>query len=179
MKLLILDRDGVINFDSAAYIKTAEEWQPLPGSIGAITAFCSAGFEVVVATNQSAIGRGLLGVDELHAIHSRMHHLVEQQGGRIADVFFCPHLPEDNCRCRKPNTGLLEAIESKYECRTSGCWLVGDSMADIELARRKGCLPILVRTGNGRATENLLQGAADVRVFDDLACAARALLAEH
>ena len=135
MKLLILDRDGVINRDSAAYIRSAAEWQPLPGSIEAISAFCEAGFEVVIATNQSGIGRGLFDVGELEAMHSKLHHLTEERGGRIAGIFYCPHVPEDNCHCRKPDTGLLEAIEKEYGCSTSGCWLVGDSLADIELAR--------------------------------------------
>jgi D-glycero-D-manno-heptose 1,7-bisphosphate phosphatase len=176
MKFVILDRDGVINFDSDAYIKSVEEWQPIPGSIDAIAALSRAGFEVVVATNQSGLSRGLFGLDELEAMHAKLRALVEERGGHVGGIFYCPHLPEEHCGCRKPATGLLDAVEQEYGCEVSGSILVGDSLKDIELARRKGCTPVLVLTGNGATTRARLDDTTDVRVFDDLAAAAAALL---
>jgi D-glycero-D-manno-heptose 1,7-bisphosphate phosphatase len=178
MKLVVLDRDGVINFDSADYIKNASEWIPVPGSIEAIAALSQAGFEVVIATNQAGLARGLFGVDELECMHDKLRGLVEARQGRVGAIFYCPHGPEDGCDCRKPGTGLLDAIEREYGCSLSGCCFIGDSMKDVLAARRKGCRPVLVRTGNGSATEAQLDvdGDCDVAVFDDLAAAARALV---
>ena len=180
MKFVLLDRDGVINFDSDAYIKSVDEWQPIPGSIEAIAALSQAGFEVVVVTNQSGLSRGLFGLDELEAMHAKMRALVEAQGGTIGGIYYCPHLPQDNCGCRKPQTGLLDAVERDYGCAVAGSVLVGDSMKDVELARRKHCRPVLVRSGNGAKTlAALCPGGDDVRVFDDLAAAAAAILGER
>lgn len=179
MKFVILDRDGVINFDSPDYIKTRDEWQPIPGSIEAIAALSRAGYEIVVATNQSGLGRGLFGLDELEAMHQKLCALVEERGGRIGSIFYCPHLPQDGCTCRKPATGLLDAAEREYACSLAGSVVIGDSMKDIELARAKACRPILVSTGNGIATSAALgAGDADVRVFNDLAAAVVAILNE-
>ncbi len=180
MKFVLLDRDGVINVDSDAYIKSVDEWQPIPGSIGAIAALSRAGFEIVVVTNQSGLSRGLFGLDELEAMHAKMRALVEEQGGTIGGIYYCPHLPQDNCGCRKPRTGLLDALERDYGCTVAGSVLVGDSMKDVELARRKHCRPVLVRSGNGAKTLAALDPASgDVRVFDDLAAAAAVILGEQ
>jgi len=180
MKFVLLDRDGVINFDSDAYIKSVDEWQPIPGSIEAIAALSRAGFEIVVVTNQSGLSRGLFGLDELEAMHAKLRALVEADGGTIDGIYYCPHLPEDDCNCRKPRTGLLDAVEQDYGCPVADSVLVGDSMKDVELARRKGCRPVLVRTGNGARTLAALAGTGDdVCVFDDLAAVAAAILGKR
>ena len=180
MKFVLLDRDGVINFDSDAYIKSVDEWRPIPGSIEAIAALSRAGFEIVVVTNQSGLSRGLFGLDELEAMHAKLRALVEEQGGAVGGVYYCPHLPEDDCNCRKPRTGLLDAVERDYGCPVADSVLVGDSMKDVELARRKGCRPVLVRTGNGARTLAALAGAGDdVCVCDDLAAVAAAILGKR
>jgi len=180
MNFVILDRDGVINADSPDYIKGVAEWQPIPGSIDAMARLSQAGFELVVATNQSGLSRGLFDLDDLEAIHQHMRELVEQAGGRIGAVFYCPHLPEDHCKCRKPATGLLDAAEAEYGCSVAGSFLVGDSLKDIQLARRKGCIPILVLSGNGMATRAALGVTADeLHVVDDLAAATRVILDEQ
>ena len=177
MKFVILDRDGVINFDSPHYIRAAEEWQPIPGSIEAIARLSQAGFELIVATNQSGLGRGLFGLDALEAMNTKLCTLVEARGGRIGAIFYCPHRPEDGCDCRKPASGLLDAAEREYGCSVAGSALVGDSMKDMELARAKACRPMLVLTGNGQETlRQLGPDDGDVRVFADLAAAADAIL---
>lgn len=179
MKFVILDRDGVINVDSPDYIRSADEWRPIAGSIEAIVALSQAGREVIVATNQSGLGRGLFGLDELEAMHQKLRSLVEERGGRVGGIFYCPHRPEDHCACRKPATGLLDAAEREYGCSLAGSPLIGDSMKDIGLARAKACLPVLVLTGNGAQTRDQLgEQDTDVRVFDDLSAAADALLAQ-
>ncbi len=177
MRFVILDRDGVINLDSPDYIRTPDEWHAVPGSIEAIAALSRAGYEVIVATNQSGLGRGLFGLDELEAMHQKLRTLVEACDGRVGGIFYCPHRPEEHCACRKPATGLLDAAEREYGCPVAGSTLIGDSMKDIELARAKACHPVLVLTGNGTQTQAQL-GAddTDVRVFADLAAAAAALL---
>ena len=179
MKLVILDRDGVINYDSSQFIKSPAEWRPIPGSLEAIARLNQAGYRVVVATNQSGLGRGLFGLDELEAMHQKLCALVEERGGRIGSIFYCPHLPQDGCTCRKPATGLLDAAEREYDCSLAGSIVIGDSMKDIGLARAKACQPMLVLTGNGVATSAALgAGDADVRVFNDLAAAVVAILNE-
>ena len=179
MRFVILDRDGVINVDSPDYIRTPGQWQPIPGSIEAIAALSRAGFEIIVATNQSGLGRGLFGLGELEAMHRKLCAAVEERGGRIGSIFYCPHRPDDGCACRKPATGLLDAAERQYGGSHAGSVRVGDTMRDIELARAKDCAPVLVLTGNGIKTSARL-GAhdADVRVFNDLAAAAVAILHE-
>jgi D-glycero-D-manno-heptose 1,7-bisphosphate phosphatase len=176
-RLVILDRDGVINVDSDAYIKSPEEWQALPGSLGAIRDLCGAGFEVVVATNQSGVGRGLFDGETLAAIHRRMRDAVQAAGGRLAGIYFCPHHPDEACDCRKPAPGLLRQVARDFARPLNGVPVVGDSARDLEAAVAVGARPILVRTGKGAGTEAAL--AIDAEVFDDLAAAAAALIDEQ
>lgn len=178
---VILDRDGVINRDSPHYIRSLADWQPLPGSIAAIARLSRAGRQVVIATNQSGIGRGLITPAALAAMHAELVARVEAAGGAIAGIFYCPHTPEDRCSCRKPRTGLFDAIARRFTIDIRGLPAVGDSLRDLEAARAAGCEPLLVRTGNGRATEAKLAdpGLAQwrtVAVYDDLAAVADALL---
>lgn len=178
MKLVILDRDGVINFDSEQFIKSPEEWKPIPGSLEAIAALNQAGFRVVVASNQSGIGRGLFEMATLNAIHAKMHKMVAQAGGRIEAIFFCPHPADSNCACRKPKAGMFQDIAARYHTDLAGVYAIGDSPRDIEAAAAAGAKPILVLTGKGTKTSNKSGLPADVRIFDNLAAAARALIAE-
>jgi D-glycero-D-manno-heptose 1,7-bisphosphate phosphatase len=173
---VVLDRDGVINRESAAFIKSADEWLPLPGSLEAIGALSRAGFAVVVATNQSGVGRGLISRSALEEIHGRMVRGVEQAGGKLAGIFFCPHRPEDGCNCRKPRPGLLQQIEVQFGCSLKGRPVIGDSRRDLQAAEAIGARAILVRTGNGRQTERELDSGSMVEVFDDLAAAAESLI---
>lgn len=180
MPIIVLDRDGVINQDSDTYVKSADEWIPLPGSIEAIAKLSRAGHQIVVATNQSGLARGLFDLDDLEAMHAKMRALVEDAGGEIAAIFYCPHGPDDNCRCRKPKPGLLDAIEAEFDTSLHGCWLVGDSLRDLQAGLEKGCRPALVKTGKGEMTLQKMLSEPDVRladtaVFDDLAGFARFL----
>ncbi len=169
MKLVILDRDGVINHDSADYIKGPGEWRPLPHSLDAIACLNRSGYRVVVATNQSGIGRGLFSVQDLHRIHARMLEELKVHGGYIEAIFFCPHTPDDQCDCRKPKPGLLLDLAARLKAPLGGAYAIGDSQRDLDAARAAGARPLLVRTGNGRQTEQGLTAASDVPVFDDLA----------
>jgi D-glycero-D-manno-heptose 1,7-bisphosphate phosphatase len=177
MKVVVLDRDGVINEDSADYIKSEAEWQPLPGSIEAIAYLSKAGFQIAVATNQSGLGRGLFDDYALARMHQKLCTLVEEQGGQLDGIFYCPHLPDAGCECRKPSIGLLQQIEAEFSCNLEGQFFVGDSMKDLQAARSFSCKPLLVRTGNGAATETILGDEFSdsdlVPVFDDLASAAK------
>lgn len=182
MSLVILDRDGVINEDTGDFIKSAEECRPIPGSIEAIARLCQAGFTPVVATNQSGLGRGLFDLDDLEAIHAKLTQLVEAEGGSLGGIFYCPHHPDDDCKCRKPKTGILEAIEAEFNTSVQGLPFIGDNLRDLQAAEAKRCQPILVRTGNGEATLKLLiEGEAnlfaqEVPNFDNLAMAADYLI---
>ena len=184
MALLILDRDGVINEDSDAYIRSLEEWIPIPGSIEAIAALSRAGFRIAIATNQSGLSRGYFTLDTLQEIHAKLYQLVEEKGGSIAGIFYCPHLPDEGCNCRKPATGLIEAIEAELEESAVGAYFIGDSLKDLQAARSHGCRPVLVKTGKGCDTYSALadgSGAAgislnQVAVYDDLAQASREIL---
>lgn len=171
MNLIILDRDGVINQDSDDYIKSVDEWIPIPGSIDAIAALSAAGFTVVVATNQSGISRQYFDEFELARMHQKMCSLVEEAGGEVAGVFFCPHGPDEGCDCRKPQPGLLRQIETEFATSVEGVPFVGDTAKDILTARLVGCVPVLVRTGKGvRTLEDASPGELDdVEVFDSLA----------
>jgi D-glycero-D-manno-heptose 1,7-bisphosphate phosphatase len=149
IKLVILDRDGTINQDSDEYIKSADEWVALPGALDAIARLNHAGWHVVVASNQSGLGRGLFEVSELNDIHDRMHQQLAAVGGRIDAVFYCPHAPGDTCRCRKPELGLFEQIGERYGISLKGVPAVGDSVRDLVAAVALGCEPHLVLTGKG------------------------------
>ena len=178
-RLVVLDRDGVINRESADFIRTPDEWVPLPGSIQAIADLTRAGFAVVVASNQYGIGRGLFTADTLAAIHARMAGTIEAAGGRLAGIFVCPHRPEDACECRKPRPGLMQQIEAHFGLTLRGQPVIGDSRRDLEAAWQVGARAILVRTGNGASTEQGLDGGAVVEVLPDLAAAAALLIAER
>lgn len=176
-RLLVLDRDGVINADSPDYIKSPDEWQPLPGSIDAIARATRAGWTVAVASNQSAIGRGMIDEDILGAIHDKMLSLVEDAGGRIDIIAWCPHRPDENCNCRKPRTGLLERISSELGIPLQGAVMIGDSKKDMDAAKAAGMRPVLVRTGNGNDVAEAVSASAAF-VADDLASAVERLLTE-
>lgn len=175
MKLIILDRDGVINHDSDAYIKSLEEWIPIPGSVEAIAALSKAGWTVAVATNQSGIARGYYPLSVLESMHARLRELVAEQGGEVGLIVQCPHGPDEGCECRKPKPGMLRQIGEHYGVPLSGIWFVGDSASDLETARAVDCQPVLVKTGKGERT--LAKGLpAGTLVFDDLAAVAAQLL---
>lgn len=175
MKLLILDRDGVINQDSDAYIKSVEEWIPIPGSIEAIAQLSRAGWTVAVATNQSGVARGYYPLETLDAMHARLRELVAEQGGEVGLIVHCPHGPNDGCDCRKPKPGMLKQIAAHYGVPLVGVWFVGDSSGDLEAAQAVDCQPVLVRTGKGETT--LAKGLpGNTLLFDDLAAIAAHLL---
>jgi len=185
MAILVLDRDGVINEDSDDYIRNLAEWHPIPGSIEAIARLSRAGYRVAVATNQSGLSRGYFTLDDLEAIHASLCRQVEEQGGHIAGIFYCPHAPGEGCNCRKPAIGLLQAIASELGESPAGSWFIGDSLKDLQAARRYHCQPVLVRTGKGEETLAQLHSAGvalddplDIPVYADLAAAARELLAD-
>ena len=186
MPLVVIDRDGVINEDSHEYICSLADWQPIPGSIEAIADLSRAGYTIAIATNQSGLGRGYFGLEELEAIHARLRRQVEERGGHIAGIFYCPHLPGEGCRCRKPATGLLEAIEAELGVSPRGAVFIGDSLKDLQAAQAYGCLPVLVKTGKGKATLSTLQSGdtqvangATIPVFEDLAGAAHDILLQQ
>ena len=148
-RLVILDRDGTINADSDEYVKSADEWVPLPGALDAIARLNHAGWHVVVASNQSGLGRGLFDIAALNAMHAKMHKLLAAAGGRVDAVFFCPHSPEDVCNCRKPAPGLFEQISERYGMDLKGVHSVGDTLRDLQAGAAVGCQPHLVLTGKG------------------------------
>lgn len=168
MKLIILDRDGVINYDSEHYIKTPDEFLPIPGSLEAIAKLKQLGCTVAIATNQSGIGRGLYTEVTLQAIHQKLQDLLSHYQVKIDYICYCPHLPSDHCHCRKPETGLLEQIEQHFHCSLAETYVVGDSLRDIEAAQKAGSLPILVKTGNGKMTLDKLNKADRIPVYENL-----------
>ncbi len=179
MPLVVLDRDGVINADSKAYIKSPGEWRPIPGSLEAIAALTEAGWTVAVASNQSGVARGLFDLATLGAINARMESSVRAAGGELAGVFFCPHGPDDGCDCRKPKPGLLHQIAEAYGTTLEGIPVIGDSARDLAAAEAVGARPILVLTGNGPATlAARSEEGQETEVYPDLRTAAGALLAE-
>ena len=151
-KLIVLDRDGVINHDSEQFIKSPDEWRAIPGSLEAIARLNHAGYRVVVATNQSGVGRGLLDFATLNAIHDKMHRALAQAGGRVDAVFFCPHTADSRCECRKPKPGMLHAIAGRFDVSLKGVPNVGDSLRDLQAGFVAGCTPYLVLTGKGEKT---------------------------
>ncbi len=176
MKLIILDRDGVINYDSDQFIKSPDEWKPLPGSLEAIARLVQADYRVVVATNQSGIGRGLFDMATLNAIHDKMHKAVAHAGGRIDAIFFCPHAAASDCNCRKPRAGMLEEIAARYNVDMKGVPAVGDSLRDLECATQLGALPILVLSGKGMKTQAAGGLPLGTLIYPDLAAAVSPLV---
>jgi D-glycero-D-manno-heptose 1,7-bisphosphate phosphatase len=176
MKLIVLDRDGVINYDSPSYIKSPDEWRPIPGSLNAISQLNQAGFHVVVATNQSGVGRGMYDMTTLNAIHDKMHRALAQAGGRVDAIFFCPHPSEANCNCRKPKTGMFEDIARRFNTSLAGVPVVGDSLRDLEAAAAVKAAPMLVLTGNGKKTQREKELPEGTRIFADLAAAVAGLV---
>lgn len=176
--LIILDRDGVINEDSDAFVKSVDECHLIPGSVDAIARLCDAGYQVVVATNQSGISRGLLDEFDLAHIHQYITTRVEEAGGRIEAFVYCPHGPDDNCECRKPKPGLLEKIAAEFGLPLSGCPFIGDSLRDLQAAQAAGCEPVLVLTGNGKKTLSggLPPEFESTRIYKDLSAFAEAQL---
>jgi len=173
--LVILDRDGVINYDSAAYIRSPDEWRPLPGSLEAIAALHARGRRVVVVSNQSGVGRGLFSEATLAAIHAKMIRAIEAAGGAVSGVYYCPHRPEDACACRKPAPGMLLQIAKDLGCSLVGVPFIGDKVSDVLAADAVRARPILVRTGSGRTAEAELRARA-VEIYEDLAAAVSHLL---
>jgi D-glycero-D-manno-heptose 1,7-bisphosphate phosphatase len=152
MKLIILDRDGVINHDSDDFIKSPKEWIPIPGSLEAIARLNQAGYRVVVSTNQSGIARGMFDIVALNAIHQKLHETAKQAGASIDAVFFCPHAADDNCDCRKPKPGMLHTIAKRFNVSLKGVPNIGDSLRDLQAGFVVGCVPYLVLTGKGERT---------------------------
>jgi len=171
MKLVILDRDGVINHDSDHFIKSPEEWRAIPGSLEAIARLTQWGYRVVVATNQSGVGRGLFDMDTLNSIHERMSRAVALAGGRLDAIFFCPHAADSTCECRKPRPGMLREIAQRYGVSLHGVPAIGDSLRDLQAAVAMGAQPILVLTGKGEATHRHPELPATTQVYPDLAAA--------
>ncbi|MCP4186742.1 MAG: D-glycero-beta-D-manno-heptose 1,7-bisphosphate 7-phosphatase [Gammaproteobacteria bacterium] len=168
-RMVILDRDGVINQDSDEYIKSADEWTPLPGALEAISRLKKAGYLVTVASNQSGIARGLFSEDELHKIHDKLRQQLAIRGTEIDGIYYCPHGPRDNCICRKPKPGLLMQIAQKFEINLAETLFVGDDIGDINAAKMANAKPVLVRTGKGEYVMQNFPEAVNVPVYDDLA----------
>lgn len=181
MKVIVLDRDGVINHDSDTYIKSAEEWRPLAGSLEAIARLKHGGYTVVVASNQSGLARGYFDVEALTAMHKKMEEMLAKVGARIDAIFYCPHGPDDGCDCRKPKPGMLLEIGQRFNVPLKDVVFIGDSISDIKAANSAHAKAMLVRTGKGAKAEKMLHieckgGQLDIPVFDDLASAVTAIL---
>ena len=177
MKLVILDRDGVINQDSDQFIKNTTEWKPIPGSLEAIAKLNHAGYRVVVASNQSGIGRGLFDMGALNAINDKMYRALAQVGGRIDALFYCPHAAEANCDCRKPKPGMFIDIAQRFNVDLAGVPSIGDSLRDLQAAAAAGAQPMLVLTGKGAKTEIAGGLPEGTPIFADLAEAVRNIVA--
>jgi D-glycero-D-manno-heptose 1,7-bisphosphate phosphatase len=177
IKLIILDRDGVINVDSDQFIKSPEEWKPIPGSLEAIARLNQWGWRVVLASNQSGVGRGLFGMDTLNAINDKMVRSLAQVGGRLDAIFFCTHAADSTCACRKPKSGLFQQIAERFNVDLAGVPCVGDSLRDLQAGVNVGCEPYLVLTGKGAATHESPELPVGTRVFPDLDAVATALTA--
>jgi D-glycero-D-manno-heptose 1,7-bisphosphate phosphatase len=177
MKIVILDRDGVINQDSDQFIKNTTEWKPIPGSLEAIARLNHAGYRVVVASNQSGIGRGLLDMGALNAINDKMYRVLAQVGGRIDALFYCPHAAEANCECRKPKPGMFIDIAQRFNVNLAGVPSIGDSLRDLQAAAAAGAQPMLVLTGKGEKTEAAGGLPPGTPIFADLAEAVRNIVA--
>ena len=175
---IVLDRDGVINQDSDHYIKSSTEFVLIPQSIEAICQLSQAGYTVVIATNQSGLGRGLFQHQDLMAMHHKLYEAISHQGGKIAGIYFCPHQPNDDCSCRKPKAGLLDQIEQDFNISLKEQVLVGDSLRDLEAGLKKGCQLFLVKTGKGEKTLAAMskEWHSHTQVFDNLYAVAQQLL---
>lgn len=178
MPYIILDRDGVINYDSTEYIKSPDEWKPIPGSLEAIAHLNRAGYRVIIVTNQSGVGRGYYDLATLDQIHEKMVYELATVGGCIEEIFFCPHRPDENCACRKPKAGLLLQIEEKYKLVLKDTYFIGDSYGDVKAALTAGCKPLLVMTGNGAWTLENYPEFSSVPRFDNLMTAAEYVIQE-
>ncbi len=182
MKLIILDRDGVINEDHDNFIKNPDEWIPIPGSLEAIALLNKHDYTVAVATNQSGIARGLYSIETLDAIHAKMHQAVKSAGGHIDAVYYCPHINEDNCECRKPKSKMLQDIAKQFQVdlnapdakKVPG---IGDSLRDLQSFANAGCAPMLVLTGKGEQTLTGGNLPNNTLIFNDLAEAVQHLIA--
>ncbi|WP_298927473.1 D-glycero-beta-D-manno-heptose 1,7-bisphosphate 7-phosphatase [uncultured Ramlibacter sp.] len=182
MKLVILDRDGTINEESDEFIKSPEEWRPLPGALEAIARLNHAGWRVAIASNQSGLGRGLFDVASLNAMHAKMHKLLSAHGGRIDAVFYCPHSPDEGCHCRKPQPGLFEQIGERFGVELKGVPTLGDSIRDLQAGAAAGCEPHLVLTGKGATYKGAAlppEAPPGTLVHADLAAFADHLIARH
>ncbi|TAK72030.1 MAG: D-glycero-beta-D-manno-heptose 1,7-bisphosphate 7-phosphatase [Gammaproteobacteria bacterium] len=180
LPFIILDRDGVINYDSDEYIKSPDEWRPIPGSLDAIAQLNRAGFRVLIATNQSGVARGHYDLDMLSNIHEKLIRELAAHGGYIEEIFFCPHHPEEGCVCRKPKPGLLHQIAEKYGVNLGETFFIGDSHVDIQAAQAAGCKPLLVMTGNGeKVRERHPELFITIPSFADLASAVEFVLLQQ
>lgn len=170
MKLIILDRDGVINEDRDDFVKSAEEWIPIQGSMDAIAFLTQAGYTLAIATNQSGLSRKLFTMGTLSEMHTKMHKLVQQAGGEISGIWFCPHLPEQKCTCRKPQPGMMIDIIDRFKAQAQETWLVGDSLRDLQAIASVGGKPVLVKTGKGIKTLDMYQDELpeNTLIFDNL-----------
>jgi D-glycero-D-manno-heptose 1,7-bisphosphate phosphatase len=177
MKYIILDRDGVINHDSDKYIKSPDEWHPITGSLEAIAELNRAGYHVVIATNQSGVGRGYYDLEMLSMIHEKLMRELSSVGGYVDEIFFCPHHPDDKCGCRKPQPGMLYQIRDRYSLDLKNTYFIGDSSADIEACLIAGCKPLLVLTGNGQKTQEKYAESHQIPAFYDLAAAVQFVIA--
>lgn len=175
MKLIVLDRDGVINFDSDQFIKSPDEWKPIPGSLEAIARLNESGWRVVVASNQSGVGRGLFDMDTLNAINEKMTKALAQVGGRLDAIFFCPHAADSTCDCRKPKPGMFQQIAERFNVDMRGVPVVGDSLRDLQAGLAVGCTPLLVLTGKGVKTQADPALPPGTQIFPDLAAVAAQL----
>ena len=178
MKLIILDRDGVINEDSDDYIKSPDEWIPIPGSLESIGKLSQNGFRVVIITNQSGIGRKIFSIEMLHLIHKKMNTHLSQFGGVIDGIFFCPCRPEENCDCRKPKPGLYNDVSDRLQIPLENVFCVGDKITDIQAAENAGGTPILVRTGKGNDEINSGLVPKHIPIYDDLASFVNKIITE-
>ncbi|WP_054772920.1 D-glycero-beta-D-manno-heptose 1,7-bisphosphate 7-phosphatase [Methylogaea oryzae] len=177
MPWIILDRDGVINRDSDAFIKSPDEWVPIPRSVEAMAELSRHGYRIAVITNQSGIARGLFGLDALEAMHDKMRSLVQTAGGQLDRIYFCPHGPDDGCDCRKPKTGLFERFARDTGADLRGVPAIGDSYRDLQAAAAVGCRPMLVKTGKGLRTQ-AGHPHLPYPVFEDLYDAVQHLIAQ-
>ena len=178
MKLVVLDRDGVINVDSVHFIKNTNEWVPIPGSLEAIALLNQSGYRVAIATNQSGISRGLFDMVTLNAIHDKMHRALNALGGRVDAIFYCPHSADDHCDCRKPKPGMMEEIGSRFGMDMKKVPVVGDALRDLQAGAALGMQPILVRTGKGEATLAAGGLPEGTLVFANLAEAVQHIISE-